>query len=124
MPVVWSDKPSKVWAQGMDNYRRALVHALADLADAVAVKAANWMKDNRPWKDRTFNARASLGVIVYAQKTGVLMVFTMGRLPNGAELEYAKYLEYSHGGRYAIIGPAIDHWGPIVMDAARRVMTP
>jgi hypothetical protein len=37
-------------------------------------------------------------------------------------MEYFIYLELAHGGRFAIIGPTIDIYGPRIMDDIRRMM--
>jgi len=87
-----------------------------------APEIQNWMKENRPWTDRTGNARASLTAEVFAEKKRIVIELTMGRLPNDVTLEYARYLEFAHGGKYAIIAPTIDLWTPVIMSDLQKLL--
>jgi len=37
-------------------------------------------------------------------------------------LEYGKFLEFSHAGRYAIIAPALDYWGIQIWNAVKELV--
>ena len=70
--------------------------------------AVAYMKSNAPWTDRTTNARNGLGGIVFKQgKRWVMNLF--GRV------NYQIWLEVKNGGKYAIITPTVQAWGPRVM---------
>lgn len=70
--------------------------------------AVAYMKSNAPWTDRTTVARNGLGGIVFKQgKRWVMNLF--GRA------NYQIWLEVKNGGKYAIITPTVQLWGPRVM---------
>lgn len=70
--------------------------------------ATAYMKTNAPWTDRTSVARNGLGAIAFKQGTRwVLNLF--GRA------NYQIWLEVKNGGKYAIITPTIQIWGPRIM---------
>lgn len=78
----------------------------------VAERAANqieqWMKANHVWQNRTGNAEAGLRaeIIDITGRAAVIL------LQHG--VSYGMYLETIQAGQYAIIGPALDHWAPII----------
>jgi hypothetical protein len=66
------------------------------------------MKINAPWTDRTGNARSGLGAKVFKQGSRWVMNL-FGRA------NYQIWLEVKQDGKYAIITPTIQTWGPRVM---------
>jgi hypothetical protein len=74
------------------------------------------MQQNARWEDRTGDARRLLNTDLE------IVVGEMYAITLDHGVEYGKYLELKHQGRFAIIQPALDHWGPIVFDAVRRFM--
>lgn len=75
-----------------------------------AAPAENWMKANAPWTDRTTNARNGLSVRYVGSAGGV---HTMVMFHS---VDYGIWLEVAHEGTYAIIDPAVQEWGPRVMN--------
>lgn len=74
-----------------------------------APRIEQWMKTNAPWTDRTGNARN--GLIARPQfsspdKASIVMSHSV---------PYGIWLEVRWGGRYAIVGPAVEYWSPLVM---------
>jgi hypothetical protein len=67
-----------------------------------------WMKQNAPWTDRTGNARQTL----HNELEQVINVMVELILAHG--VDYGIHLETKFGGRYAIIGPALDHFIPLI----------
>ena len=111
MPFKWIVDPRDVLPQAYQSYTQALFTTGRRVAARRAADAERWMKDNAPWQDRTGNARRGLHVEVYQQPQYIArLVFA-----HGADIPYAIWLELAHQGRYAIIAPAIDYWGPILM---------
>jgi hypothetical protein len=86
------------------------------IADRWAPEIQNWMKENAPWTDRTGNARQGL----YTEVQDVANVMVSIILSHG--VDYGLFLEVSNQGRYAIINPAIDHFGPKVWADVKRIM--
>lgn len=77
--------------------------------------AVAYMKTNAPWTDRTGNARSGLGVTVF-KRAGSWVMNLFGRA------NYQIWLEVKNGGKYAIITPTIQMWGPRVMSNLRGLV--
>lgn len=75
-----------------------------------AAEAEAWMKANRRWTDRTNAARQGLYTLVDHEGKGYVLWFS-----HGANVPYGIWLEIANEGRYAIIGPALDHFFPRIM---------
>ena len=60
--------------------------------ERTATEMENYAKSNRPWKDRTGNARRSI-YSVGMRQGGVFRIYT------GMGVDYAKYLELYNGGK-------------------------
>jgi len=80
---------------------RRILAAIIQVCQVYAGEAEGYMKNNAPWKDRTGVARASLHSKVLIDKDNITI-----RLSHG--VEYGVYLEYAHGGKYAILRPTAD----------------
>ena len=121
---IWESgrSPVEAWTKMFDAYHYKLAMGLLSIAHRRAIDIQNWMKTNAPWTNRTGNARAGLSVDVYAASTVIMLVLTIGRHPEGGTLHYGKYLELAHGGQYAIVGPAVDLWGPVILADAQRFL--
>lgn len=111
----WVVPPDKAFLTPLALYEAAVRESVRAIALRRAPEIANWMKDNAPWTDRTGNARQSLYTEV-EDLVGVIVV----HLSHG--VEYGKYLELSNAGTYAIIGPALDHWAPILWQDVKDIM--
>lgn len=70
------------------------------------------MKDNAPWTDRTGRARA--GLMAYLEEDERPFAIGTIRLTYSDDIDYGVWLEFAYQGRWGIIAPALDHWGPIV----------
>lgn len=100
--------------------RRNLSRNLKDLPDQVdgyvhavmeyqATKALGHMKTTAPWTDRTGNARNGLSSAVEWQPKKLHAIRLFHRVT------YGIFLEVRWAGRYAIIGPTIQKFGPDTM---------
>lgn len=69
-------------------------------AETVAADLQRIAQQNRPWKDRTGQARQRLRGYAEAYDTGVRIVLAHG-------VDYGEQLEYGHEKRYAIIEPTL-----------------
>lgn len=75
-----------------------------------------WAQENAPWQDRSGDARALLKAEVVEEVGSIGMIV----LQHG--VEYGIWLEVANQGKYAIIAPAIDFWGPVFFNDMRRLM--
>lgn len=78
-------------------------------------RVENWMKDNARWTDRTSNARNGLAARSgHSGKTHWIVAFH--------QVPYGIWLEVRFQGRYAILMPAIDKFGPEIMDTLQKIL--
>jgi hypothetical protein len=111
----WQVSPEQAFIPGYEAYLKRLEAALYALANFYAPQIEAWMKENAGWTDRTGNARAGLHTEVQQMVGQIVILLAHG-------VNYGQWLEYRNAGRYAVINPALDYWGPIVMDAVRRLL--
>jgi hypothetical protein len=94
---------------------RRILKGMAATAGYIAPQAEGWMRSNAPWTDRTGNARNGLRG---TPKIGGMTV----SIVLSHSVPYGIWLETRWGGAYAIIGPAIQHWGPETMRMLGRTL--
>ena len=100
----------------LDGASEKLLAAVKMLASTEAIDLRSYMQKNRPWKDRTGKAKASLNVVVtQPNDTTVRITLSHG-------VSYGKWLEMAHGGKYGIIKPTIEKRGPHVMQCFDGLM--
>ncbi len=92
-------------AEGLQNVLRNLSNWEQRMKAATLALAQNWagnlegqMKEKAPWTDRTGNARN--GLFGRAGMEGQDIYIRLGHT-----VDYGKYLELAHDGRYAILEP-------------------
>lgn len=114
----WIVPPNQAFPQLVEQYTKTIILSGRRVAHQRAEDATAWMKENAPWQDRTGDARAGLHV-EERESPGVLteLVFS-----HDDSLDYPVWLEIAHGGRFAIIAPAIDYWGPKLMQDIQRIV--
>jgi hypothetical protein len=122
MAWVWDTSPSEAFNPMYDRKHHAIYNATYQLAQRMAPDIANWMKENKIWENRTGNAQQGLACDVVAGPDAVILVLVLGRHPNGGFLSYGRFLELGMGGRFSIIGPAVDHWAPKVLANTRALL--
>lgn len=83
-------------------------------ARSIAEDIQDWMYYNAPWRDRTWNARNGLRAEVYERNRGNNQGLDISLHYSG--IDYDQFLEFSYGGTYAIILPALEHWQDRIMD--------
>lgn len=110
----WAESPAQMLAPLI-----AQIAARRDLIilqmDKRAVEIEDWMKQNAPWTDRTGEARRTLRAeVVSAGGTISILV--------AYSVYYGTALEYDYGGQYAVLGPALDYWWPILIEDIQKIM--
>lgn len=83
----------------------------------LAPQITAWMQTNHPWTNQTGDAERGLRTEVEQALNEIAVVFA-----HDPSLSYPIYLETKFGGRDGVIRPAMDVWGPQIMDALRGVL--
>lgn len=127
----WTQPPDQVWPQGAEAYLLAVRRAIWYICARWQPEIENWMKTNAPWTDRSANARQTL----YSQVDPVsaLQVVDVIALIMSHGVIYGSFLEgydYRHnmsptkqGGKYAIVEPALDKFGPLIWADVMKLFT-
>lgn len=111
----WEVTPEQAWGPGSDNYVHTIEDAIYRIARQRAPQIVQWMKTNAPWTDRTGRARATLHAEVEMLAAGAMISLLHG-------VPYGEFLELAHGSRFAILGPALDYWGPKIWEDINTLM--
>ena len=114
--MVWRNPPSQAWPQMAQAYADAVERGIFAIAQRWAPEIEQWMKDNAPWTDRSGNARQGL----YASPEHIVREMVQIIVAGG--VEYQIYLELKNAGAFAIINPAIDHFGPRIWQDVVRML--
>lgn len=86
-------------------------NSITMLCQTAALDAEGYMKTNRPWTDRTGQARQRLtGRAEHPDREHWEIVLSHG-------VDYGIYLEFAHEKKYAIIYPTIQVKSPDVMNS-------
>lgn len=85
-------------------------------ASTKASKLQSTMQKNRPWRDRTGMAKATLRGTVSRPKGDLIRI----TLSHG--VSYGIWLELAHEKRFAIIGPTIKSESPKVMSEMQGIL--
>ena len=98
----------------LDFESKALI-AMQMYCETAASDLEGYMKENRPWTDRTGQARQRLTSYVERTPTGFRIVVAHG-------VDYGIWLELAHEKRYAILEPTIRLKGPEVIRGFRGLV--
>ena len=94
---------------GLAGFGQNALLRVASEGEACASRMEEYAKANRPWHDRTGNARRTLrGVCGFSDAAGNASgnVFTVGVEGN---MPYSVYLELGFDGRFSVLVPTV-HW--------------
>ena len=111
----WTTPPEQAFPQMYESYVGQVTRTVYSIVQSEAPQAENWMKDNAPWTDRTGNARQGLNAQAFLGMWRVWMMLDHG-------VDYGKYLEFKHAGRFAIVAPAVDVFYARVMTRIRQAL--
>jgi len=115
--LVWSHPPQRAFAELSASYAAAIERGIFAIAQRWAPEIESWMKSNASWIDRSSNARQGL----YAKPEH--FVGEMVEIIMAHGVEYGIYLELSNAGRFAIVNPGIDRFGPLVWQDVVRLLS-
>lgn len=76
------------------------------------------MKQHAPWQDRTGNARNGLTAVATMTRQGSTTRITIDM---GHSVDYGVFLEKANAGRYAIVDPTADAFGPEIQRQVKRI---
>ena len=93
---------------GLDRYGENVAASLIDTLSHSAENMEIYAKANRPWTDRTGNARRTMEG-VFARDGDRFTAGVEGHMP------YSVFLELGFDGRYAILAPTVRHFAPDVL---------
>lgn len=103
--------------EGLDNVLSRTETALRIYGDSAAKKIEASAKMNRPWTDRTGEARRTITAFAkHASNRSKIRI----TLQDG--VYYGKYLEYCNGGKYAIIEPTVDKEAPNIVEGMKGLL--
>ena len=87
--------------QGLEGYIKGLRKAAEDAAGEIAALLESYAKTHHPWTPRTGATDASTrGFVAENSEKLILIVLTAG-------MDYDKFLELAHGGKWAWLWPAV-----------------
>lgn len=98
MPIRFADLTA---VENLKRLEGRMVPALTAIASAGALELESYMKQNRPWTDRTGRAKASLFAVV-SQPDSMVIRTTLGH-----GVSYGKWLELAHSQKYAVVIPTM-----------------
>lgn len=98
-------RPPSVLARAIRQYGDRVIVAVDAVAGRIATVMQNDARQNAPWTDRTGNARS--GLFGTAERDMAQRLVTI-YLSHGPGLDYTKWLELAHGGRYAVIAKTLE----------------
>ena len=106
-------------ARGLRNYPKYTRDRIAQRMENLAKEAERYMRRNAPWDDRTGAARKRLRAEVTTsfeqwQRNRVDIVLSHG-------VSYGIWLEVRWNGKYAIVGPTLEVYGPKAMQSIERI---
>jgi hypothetical protein len=107
--VEWDVTPEQMVAALVDQYLDHVIQVIWLVCLKRAPDIEAWMKTNALWTDRTGNARQTLYTQVIPGLAETVILLSHG-------MDYGLWLEVAHGGRWAIVAPAIDYWTPIILN--------
>lgn len=117
MGFQWVEDPKNVFVRGFLEYKAGLEKQLDAIVQKYAPLIENWMKEQASWTDRTGHARQSLRAEVEYEVNEIYLYLYY------EDIEYDVFLEYANSGRYSILAPALDYWGPILWREVKALMS-
>lgn len=115
--ITWTVTPTQAITALAADYIARIEQGILDIANDFAPLIEAEMKREAPWNDITGSARAGLHTeVVHTVGQMVEIILAHG-------VEYGIWLEVRFGGRNQIIPPMLDLYGPIIWQAAVRMLS-
>lgn len=111
----WTTPPD-VLIKGWQQYQANFESGLQMLLKSYSQRIEEWMRANAQWEDQTGAARAMLQVDLEVVQDSIILTLSHGKNPEGV------FLELANMGKFAIITPAIDYWGPQIMQGVQGLL--
>lgn len=113
--ITWTRTPADAWGELAKVEAAAIEAEVVALVDGITDQAAEWMKQNHRWENRTGDAEAGLyaDILQVAHETVSLL------LSHGPTIAYAHILEANP--RFAILGDAVDQFAPILFRGLQEI---
>ena len=112
----WTIPPQEAWGQLATAYRDAIYRGVVGIVKRRAPEIEDWMKANAPWTDRTGNARQTLHTEIEELVNQMVILW----LAHG--VYYGIFLELCNAGRFAIVTPSLDIFGPIIWNDVKAML--
>jgi hypothetical protein len=112
----WTVTPEQAFTGLTQAYITRIRQGVRDIARRRAPEIEAWMKVNAPWQNVTGLARQSLNVEV--EEVSLDMVDII--LSHG--VEYGVFLELANAGRFSILAPAMDYFGPLIWQDVQQML--
>lgn len=110
--LVWRDSNL---SESLNTGARKMEKEIEAILSYYAPEIENWMKNNAPWRDDTGAARNGLAARFFSDRDGKGIILFH-------QVPYGIWLEVRFSGRYAIISPALQEWGPRVMEGMNGML--
>lgn len=127
----WTAPPQDVWPPGAAAYAAAVCRGVYGVMQRWEPEIENWMKANKLWVDRTANAVQTLYTEVVPPSPAEVIDEIAMIMAHG--VEYGAFLEgfdprfsfspTRQGQKYAIVGPALDRFGPLIWADIVRMLS-
>lgn len=102
--------------RGMESLSLKVGAAILMYVNTKAVETEAYMKQYRPWTDRTGMAKATLHTVVTQPSENII------RLTLAHGVWYGKYLELAHGQKYAIVKPTLMKKAPEIVRGLQNIL--
>lgn len=99
----------------LEDFKTKAHAALEMYAETEAKSLEGYAKANRPWTDRTGDARKRLTGSVEKNDSGLDIILAHG-------VDYGIWLELAHEKRFAIVEPTIRRKSPVVVRGLNRLL--
>lgn len=101
----------------LGNMETKLGAAILMYASTKAIEYESYMKMNRPWTDRTNQAKATLNAKVSQPDINTIRI----TLAHG--VDYGIWLELAHGRNWGIVAPTVNEKGPEYISGIGNIMS-
>lgn len=109
------DFDSKTLGNNLESFGPKVDGQIHAVMDYQSTKALSHMRTTAPWRDRTGNARSGLSTQVLWKPMSEHVIRLFHRVP------YGIYLETRWAGRYSVILPTIQRFGPDTMRLLQKL---